>query len=377
MAPLYKISVDEKLYVFDEPMLFVAKIGFLKSLFLRTDETAKEFHFLSCYINDALLDGLREGRISIRGVFETQKDAYLVISDFEYGVLSEDHVKVPNLDEGLLPSRGVGLFPRFGECPDVLQEKDALVSVYFQGAGLARDKIEYSTLMGLLTNVQSFVKNVIAPPEFRNLRNSTFDFYVGDPALGSLMIAVKEPTANMGVLRRSRERRDLTIDQVRAGVSRQKDEFFEGMEDIMVGGRRRSAAAEEVFENLEFILPSEYTPYSNVTFSTQAGESFKRISISRERANNLRDERADGQGEFRTRTGTVVEINAASRTLLLRRGQTVTTCAFSRELFDELRNTPGFEIGARLQVTGEHWERVRRDYMNVDRIDEVNAPRQP
>ncbi|MES0035683.1 hypothetical protein NKJ74_10395 [Mesorhizobium sp. M0046] len=366
-SPLYSLNIVDTLYEFDEPILFVARVGFLKSLFLKINETETTSDYLSCYIDDAYISGLREGRISIRGVFDSQKERYIVSADHFLNVQSEMMVGLNDVGEDHLPKPGVGMLPRLGECPDVLQEKDALVSIYFQGAGLRRESIHYSTLMGLLSGVQNLVRNVIAPPELRGLRNSTFDFLVGDPALGSLMISVKEPTANMGKLRQAPERRGLTIEDVRTGVARNKDEFFSGMEE-MLSQNALTTASDDVYEGVQHLLPSAETAFSNVTFSTQKGGVLRRISISRERADAVRKAHARSNGTDSRRTGTIVEINAASRTLLLRSRAGVTTCAFDQSAFERLRKDPAFKIGSRLQVDGDLFERVRRDYLNVDQI---------
>ncbi|MER9005889.1 hypothetical protein NKI15_19855 [Mesorhizobium sp. M0862] len=366
-SPLYFLNIVETLYEFDEPILFVARVGFLKSLFLKINEIDTGGEYLSCYIDDNHISGLRDGRISIRGVFDSQKERYIVAADYALNVLSEMMVGPTEVAEAFLPKPGVGILPRLGECPDVLQEKDALVSIYFQGAGLQRESIQYSTLMGLLSGVQNLVRNVIAPPELRGLRTSTFDFLVGDPALGSLMISVKEPVANMGKLRQAQERRGLTIEEVRIGVTKTKDEFFAGMED-MLSQNALTAATDDVYEGVQHLLPSADTAFSNVTFSTQKGNVLRRISISRERADEVRKAHARSNGVDSRRTGTIIEINAASRTLLLRSRAGVTTCAFDPTAFERLRKDPAFKIGSRLQVDGDLFERVRRDYLNVQRI---------
>jgi hypothetical protein len=366
--PLYSIEIIETLYEFDEPILFVARVGFLKSLFLKIHETDSTNDYMSCYIDDEYIAALRDGRISIRGAFDSQKERYIVNADHLLNVTSEAKIGANDIGEEHLPKPGVGILPRLGDCPDVLQVKDALVSIYFQGAGLKRESIHYSTLMNLLYGVQNLVKNVIAPPELRGLRNSTFDFLVGDPALGSLMISVKEPTANLGKLRQSPERRDLTMDDVRTGVDRNKDEFFAGMEE-MLSQNSLNDASEDIYEGVQHLLPSADTVFSNVTFSTQKGGVLRRISISRERADAVRKAHARANHADSRRTGTIVEINASSRTLLLRsRTGATTTCAFDKGSFDRLRKDPSFKIGSRLQVGGDLFQRVRRDYLNVDQV---------
>ncbi|RWN44682.1 MAG: hypothetical protein EOS03_23845 [Mesorhizobium sp.] len=365
--PLYSIEIVETLYEFDEPILFVARVGFLKSLFLKIHETDTTNDYLSCYIDDEYVSALRDGRISIRGAFDSQKERYVVNADHLLNVTSEAKIGSEEIGEENLPKPGVGILPRLGNCPDVLQVKDALVSIYFQGAGLNRESIHYSTLMNLLSGVQNLVKNVIAPPELRGLRNSTFDFLVGDPALGSLMISVKEPTANLGKLRQAPERRQLTMDDVRVGVARNKDEFFSGMEE-MLSQNALNDASDDVFEGVQHLLPSSETPFSNVTFSTQKGGVLKRISIDRERADAVRKAHARRNSTDSKRTGTIVEINAASRTLLLRSRAGITTCAFDTETFERLRKNPAFKIGSRMSLDGDLFERVRRDYMNVEHI---------
>ncbi|WP_144224191.1 hypothetical protein [Mesorhizobium amorphae] len=195
VEPLYKLSDIEHLYSFDEPVLFIARVGFLPAIFLKLQDIGERGEFISCYIQEEYIDGLKDGRISIRGVFEAQKDAHIVECDEYLNVYAEKCLLRSEIPESMLPRPNTGLYLRHGECPDVLQEKDALLSIYFRGVELNREHILYSTLMSLLSSVQSLARNVIAPPELRGLRHSTFDFLVGDPALGSLMISIKKPTA--------------------------------------------------------------------------------------------------------------------------------------------------------------------------------------
>lgn len=372
-ASLYKIDITETLYQFDEPVLFVGRVGLLSALFLKTDESEEGHEFVSCYIDKEHIEALRDGRISIRGAFEAQKDIFLVHTGFDYGVRREERVEKDALEATRrLPRPGAGILPRMGECPDVLQEKDALLTVYFRGAHLNRTAIEYSSLISMLSKVQSLARNVLAPPQLRGLRNATFDFLVGDPALGSLMISIKSPTVHLGRLRRAKERRNITYADVASGVQQSTDQFVEGLEDLVrLSGSKSSAVddEDEIFASLHDLLPSESTPYSNVMFSTEHGGRMRRVAITRERADQLRQERDQPDGSQVRRSGVIIEINAASRTLLLRsRIGNVSTCVFDRDQFESLRRNVDFKIGSRMQVAGELTARVRRDKLRVESV---------
>lgn len=370
MASLYKIEISKVLYQFDGPILFVAKVGMLNCLFLKTDETDLGQEFISCYIDERHLEGLVEGRLSVRGAFEAQQDTYYVLTTPRYEVLKEVKVEGSYLEERL-PEPNVGVFEHQGECPDVLQEKDAFLSVYFRGGALNRDHIPYSTLMKLLSNVQSLARNVLVPPALRGAKASTFDFLVGDPALGSLMISIKKPTFNLSRLQQSQNNRELTREAVNQGTAYHKDHFFSEVEELIQTPFRPMPSddieEENVFESIKELLPSDDTPYTNVSFSTQAGDRLRTISISREKADRVRSSYSRSNSTRKNCLGVVVEINAASRTLLLRlpRGAIV-TCSFSRDAFDELRENAKFVIGAQLLLTGNLTERTRRDFLEVE-----------
>ncbi len=369
---LYKINIVKTLYQFDEPILFVAKIGMFSSLFLKTDETDDGQEFISCYIDDGNIEGLIDGRLSIRGAFEAQIDNYLVYANSSYDVTREFKAAPAQLADRL-PERNVGVFEHLGECPDVLQEKDAFLSIYFRGEQLNRDHIPYSTLMKLLGSVQGFARNVVMPPSLRGMKTSTFDFLVGDPALGSLMVSIKEPTFNLNRLRQTQNNRELTRDELRIGANNHKDEFFAEVAELVESPERARIESDDVeesiYENIKHLLPSDETPYSNVTFSTQNGERLQRISISRERADIVRASYENSNHVSADRWGAIIEINAPSATILIRvPAGAVTTCSFTREAFAALRANPAFRIGGRIALAGELYERPRRDFLSVKSI---------
>lgn len=124
-----QLEIVETLYRFDEPLLFVARVGILQALFLKTDENNEGNEYLSCYIDKDHIEGLKDGRISIRGVYESQKDVTIVRTDFDYVVSSfETFARSSNEVVSRLPESGTGILPRLGECPDVLQEKNSLAN---------------------------------------------------------------------------------------------------------------------------------------------------------------------------------------------------------------------------------------------------------
>jgi hypothetical protein len=364
----YKIEIIKTLYHFDEPMLFVGKVGLLSALFLKTDEFDEGSEYVSCYIDKDVIEALQDGRISIRGAFEAQKELFLVKADFSYGVFEEKLVSKDELDSTRrLPKPGVGILPRLGECPDVLQEKDAILSVYFKGDQLGRESIRYSTLMSMLWSVQQFARNVIAPPQLRGLRSSTFDFTVGDPALGSLMISIKEPQFNLSKLRQSSSRRSITRDELRDGVQRHTDLLFSEIEGLIERpGTTSASPSDDTYEGLKALLPTDVTPYQSVTFSAHAIDGFRRISINQEKAEAVRAVHEKGLNTTAEKVGRIIEINASSNTILLRSSLgRVTTCAFPHEMFRNLREDANFKIGSEMALYGDFFERTRRDYLFV------------
>ncbi|TAV30621.1 hypothetical protein [Rhizobium ruizarguesonis] len=373
----YRINIDRVLYQFDEPILFTGRVGMLNALFVRTDQTEAGHEFLSCYIDEKHLAGLVDGRLSIRGAFEAQSDNFLVYANNAYEVLSESKVTGDEL-ESRLPDPNVGIFEHLGDCPDVLQEKDAFLAIYFRGDKLRRDAIPYSTLMKLLGTVQVFARNVLVPPSLRGYKASTIDFLVADPALGSLMIAIKEPTFNLSRLKQAQQDQNLTRERLRDGTSNYKDEFFAEMKDLIESPHSFRAAhedvEEDVFESIKHLLPSDETPYSNLTFSTQNGSSIKRISIDRDRADYVRASYDSVNSVHSRRSGVVVEINSSSATLLLKApAGAITTASFTREAFSILRNNGDFKIGAHIVLDGDLFERPRRDYLTVKNLVSLNG----
>jgi len=370
---LYTIKIAKVLYQFDEPMLFVGKVGALDSLFLRTDDNEDGAEFISCYLDKRHLEALEDGRLSVRGAFEAQNDIFLLWADRANNVIREDCVTANDVRDKL-PERNVGLYSYFGECPDVVEEKGSFLSVYFRGANLSREHIHYSTLMRLLQDVQAVVRSVVLPPQLRGLRSSTVDFLVGDPALGSLMISIKEPTFNLSNINRSRAEKKLTRSEVEAATERSKEEFVNMMSSLVETPRAYLDSLDpetegELYSTIRSLLPSDDTPFSDVTISTHSGQLTKRVSISKSKAEAVRTTFGDSDGAERRVTGKIVEINAASATVLIRvpMGRVV-TCDFTREHFDTLRSDARFRLGGQLQLDGEYWDRVRRGFIAVKAV---------
>lgn len=190
--------------------------------------------------------------------------------------------------------------------------------------------------------------------------------YLTNPHVDTSVKARKEPTANLGKLRQSQDRKNITLEDVRVGVSRNKDEFFDGMDELLGHTVTTNAAlSDELYIGVQHLLPSDDTPFSVVTFSTRDGSGFRRISINKDRADGVRLARERTKANAR-RSGRIVEINSASQTLLLKsRTSTITTCAFDKASFEQLAADASFKIGAKLEVSGDLYERVRRDFLVV------------
>lgn len=369
VQPLYSLTSITDLYNYEEPVLFLSKVGFLQAIFLKIGQDEEVGLFLSCYIDEPHVDALLDGRVSIRGVFEAQKNIFLVHIDEDLNVISEQPSSIDEILESRLPRANVGLLPRFGVCPDVIEEKDSLLTVYFNGGVLRRDSIPYSTLMELLSAVRSMAKNVIVPPQLRGLKSSTFDFLVGDPALGSLMISIKKPTVSLGALRKNEERKNITFQDVYAGVSYSKDMFFENVEELFSEDHKKAEEDTELYSNIRSILPGDESAFSNVTLSTNVNGQTKRISIDKRSADRIRDRYEERAGVNVVRAGTIIEINAASQTILLKSFlNVITTCYFPKENYDIVAPDANFKIGSSMVLQGDVTERPRRDYMVVARV---------
>jgi hypothetical protein len=215
----------------------------------------------------------------------------------------------------------------------------------------------------------------VAPPELRGLRSSTFDFNVGDPALGSLMISIKEANFDLGKLRQNEKRRDMTRSDVNLGLERQKNELFSDMEELVDSAI--SERTDETYEVLRDLLPSERSSFDKVVFSTSsASGALRSISIDKSRADAFRQVYDADDADVLTRSGVIVEINSDSATCLVKspRSYRVTTCVFDAPTFDRLQADRAFKIGSRLQVSGTFWKRPRRDKMGVAEVIALELP---
>ncbi|WP_144224189.1 hypothetical protein [Mesorhizobium amorphae] len=162
----------------------------------------------------------------------------------------------------------------------------------------------------------------------------------------------------------------MTIDDVQKGVARNRDEFFHEVEALL--SPQSAEVGDEIYLGIRPLLPGPESPFSSVTFSSTQSGAVRRISIDQQKADQVRKIHEKSTDKPVVVAGSVIEINASSKTALVRSPLGgVTTCAFDAEKFKDLMGTGLFRIGSKIKVSGLRYERVRRDYLSVLNIIDI------
>jgi hypothetical protein len=136
--PSGRIEPLDALYEWDGPVIFTAEIGLYIHLFFIKDEQESGEYFISCMVDEQELRALKDGRLSVRGVF-TSKPGWLLQLDFNLVVLAFQELSIDDL-AALLPSHGVGLSAGAGLLPDSLDQAESLMAFKFYSKAMSNNR---------------------------------------------------------------------------------------------------------------------------------------------------------------------------------------------------------------------------------------------
>lgn len=369
------VRPNDVLYAFDEPLIYVANMGFFDALCSKIDELNGRSLILVCGADDQMINALKGGMISVRGAFHS-KNYWIVDVGVDYSVDKAWSVPAKDIPESFLPKKSYGLHPAFGRVPDTIELAKAFFGIKFSGSQLHADQMSFQTFKNLVDSAFATAKSLITPHIISNYRsNSVFDMPIAQPTFSSLAISIMKPDMDIAVINsRYAKRTDLysKADIVQASAVR-RGEFFDKAGELVEEanrGRISDSLAADSFDWLETILevaPSPHKDIDDVEFTavTNVGRSYLHIGENVGAEMRQAYERAATQ-EVVLR-GVIVEVNGDAATFVVRNLQThrQVTCVLSEEMFRRLDRAEVINRGARLALRGNFTRRARRDLLHV------------
>lgn len=377
-APVQIIPSDVY-YEFDEPVLFRTTIGITNFVFLKVGETVAENRYLVATPSQQALEAMAESRLSVWGLFDSS--FYAVMDVARNGQLSRYwRTEYTDLPAKLLPKRGVGVAPGLEWVPDTIDQSEAFFAVRFSGERLSQGRMTFQTLKKLTTEFYDAIRLIIAPLGLENAKSGTYDFPVGEPAFGSLILALEEPNINIGAVRKHLDDENLNEEDIRAQFFQQNLEFFnrlgalkEAAQDGELEGELANANF-QILKLLQDITPNDSVPFDQVEFSANINGQMHYISIGQETGARFKRAYTNANGRQKTVIGIIEIINNKSKTFVIRvDGERQVTCNVLAAFFVELAGQDDFKNGATIRVTGRYFRRKWRDSLDVEAMPEILA----
>ena len=374
------IAPLEILYYFDGPQLFVAKFGFIKSIFVKVDESEREFIWLAAPIdNDEVVSLIREKRISVRAAFLTPR-SWVVQTGRDMCVQRYWGCAVEELSDDMLPSRGIALGDSSVAVPDSVEQQQAFFAINFQGSKLNSKSISFGLFKNLVDDTYEAARSILSPMFLIGTRSETFDFKIRRPSFGSLTIAVDKPFISLAAAKRGAEK-GFDVKTISKQVASQRDMFFSEMGEV-VGLAERGTLTSASVSDEHFILmlrihnlmPSEENYIDRVTFSGNIEESTSVLVISKSVGASINRTFKEASSKSRDEIGVIEIVNSSQSTFVMRSLSTFrqVTCSFiDPEMFGVLMNDPRFKNGARIQAGGTYQRRARRDSLFIDSLPRI------
>lgn len=117
-----KLTVDEVLYDFEQPMLFTATLDKEKYLATLIDDDNNIQTYMAAVIEEEVVNAMAEGRLSIYGAFNSAENIHVIRTDFEWNVINIEDRSVMEMGKHMAKP-GYGLHHDIGTVPDILLPK--------------------------------------------------------------------------------------------------------------------------------------------------------------------------------------------------------------------------------------------------------------
>lgn len=358
------------LYYYDGPTIFLARVGFQECLFYKVDEQEGVDLFLVAPTNHMIVEALKSGTLSVRGAIQFQSQLWLSEVDRRLNLKRSWTVSWENMPDEFRPRHGIGVAPRAVASADSLEQATAFFSVKFSGDELNRWTIPFVRLKSLVDGVYASVRQIFPAPSVVGDRafEKILGFDVFQPRLASLIIAVKEPTVDLNILKKA-DRARVNVEAIRQALEANRQTFFETLSDIVREADRRDLkhgfAAEhyDTLSQVNELVPTERRDIDIVEFRAQSPTTTQSIVVDDRLGDRIRNGFRLVEKEGRHVTGKVVEVNAASETFVIVDKSTSRqiTCVLEPGVFRNFEP----KVGERLRVRGAYGKRIRRDRIFV------------
>lgn len=371
------LVLDDVLFEFDGPMIFTSSFGAFKAFFSRIDEEDGLHRYAVGTVSDEVMAGIKAGELSVRAALLSEP-CFLMDLD---GLVVQRYCRVPvaEMPLDMLPASGFTIIPGEVNAPDSLAQRNAYFSVRFSGEKIASDKMMFSLFKGLVDRVYDSSRKLLAPLIMENAKSATYDYPIGPPVFGSLVLNLEPPTLAPGNVKRHLKRTDLDVNLMREIFDESRDEFFDEMDDLVEEASEQDmsiASAEKhirLLGHLQEIIPHEESDFSKVEFHASVGGQLRTVVVSEKVGERLKRAHYAAVGDKLTFSGHITIINDKRGTFVMERdtGREL-TCNLGDDDFALLEADPRFKGKAKVIVIGNFYKRSRRDYIAVETVTLVD-----
>lgn len=371
-----KLSISEVLYFYDGPQIFSSRFGIFDAICVKIDEIESDGLYIIAATTSEKLAALKAGKLSVRGAL-WRKDYFIAQVGPDFLIRRLWSVDQSELPIDMLPEAGAGLRAHFGKVVDTLEQTSAFFALRFAGETLAAGRMAFRTFKDLVDDSYALVRLAFAPPSIAN-RHSLFDFDIAEPAFGSLVIAVQEPTINSAGLQRAQMREVasrviVSSDSVRSEMNHRRQVFFEQVQSAIEISSKRPMSEQQaayhfdVLHQINDVVPTSKNAISSVEFSANSNGFSSAVYVDDIVGARLRDAYLLAELSPINEIGSVIEQNSESSTFIIKNalGRQI-TCELKRQIFEQMSDAGELNIGTRLSVAGKVKRRKRRDFVYVD-----------
>ncbi|MGR9499430.1 hypothetical protein ACU8OJ_21980 [Rhizobium leguminosarum] len=372
------INPTETLYEYDGPMIFRTKIGLADILCNKVSTRGDQHLYLACQTDDRVVEALRNGRLSVFGAFD--HTSYWILSlDEDLSVRGYWNCYREDVPKKYFAKPGLGLYHWHGAVPDSLEQASAMLAIKFKGPELTQDGMPFGKFKDLMDQSFDAVRKLLTPVQLLNRRSSTFDFEIAPPRFASLVIAVKEPVFNMPSIRRTKELKKYTRDELERAVQYLGENFADRIIELKTLADEDKIDEKYAAENFSFldilseILPQLDSDIDSVEFTASGRNGRYTALFDQKISSDIKQKLAVAQANAVIEHGVIMGITSKSATLLVQSiREKIVTCKFEREYFDIFLQADQFKINRPVRLRGPMIRRPRRDYMDVELIEFIN-----
>jgi hypothetical protein len=371
--PFRRIEPLDTLYEWDGPVIFTAEIGLYTHLFFKKDELEAGECFIGCMVDEPELHALKDGRLSVRGIF-ISKTGWLLQLDFNLDVLAFQELSIDDL-AALLPPRGVGLFAGAGLVPDSLDQAESLMAFKFYSQAMSNKAMPLSVFRELVDGVANFVRSTLTPTSLlgSGRDHRFFDVEIGEPEFASLLIPIRAATLDETGLREFWRTQDLSPQELRRESEERGQVLWDSLVRTSEIAQKGALDSDEISENhallrdLAALVPSEDNEIERLEVSYRRKERTEIVILDKKAGDRLLKAQEAIEDSVITINGAITEINGDSKTFRIKDiGEYLTTCSPTTAVFDHMDKNGLLQRGQKLAVTGRYSRRKRLGFMTVN-----------